>query len=228
MDERVRMLVVEDDPEMAAAIRAGLQDEGYEVAVCADGPGALIAAPAVRPQLAVLDVMLPGMSGFELCRWLRQRDPALPILMLTARDDVDDRVRGLDSGADDYLVKPFAFSELHARLRALLRRDAQRQPGRIERGPLVLDSHDRTVLLDGAGIQLSPKEFAVLRLLCQNAGETVSRTQILTEVWGTTVHTDANIVDQYVSYLRRKLATAPSGVVISTVRGVGFRLDVGA
>jgi two-component system, OmpR family, response regulator len=226
--EPVRVLVVEDDAEMAAVVRANLENEGYAVQVCADGPSALIEASRRRPDLAVLDVSLPGMSGFELCRRLRLQDTALPVLMLTARDSVDDRVRGLDAGADDYLVKPFAFSELAARLRALLRRDAQRQPGRLEVGTLVVDSHDRSVSVEGVALQVSPKEFSVLRLLCQNAGETVSRVDILAEVWGTTLHADANLVDQYVSYLRRKLATVPSDVSILTERGVGFRLTAGA
>jgi DNA-binding response OmpR family regulator len=168
--------------------------------------------------------MLPGMSGFELCRRLRAAASSLIILMLTARDDVNDRVRGLDAGADDYLTKPFAFSELAARLRALRRRENLAISPRLEVGGLTIDSHDHVVRAGGKVVPLSPKEFALLRFLAQNVDETVQREAILQEIWGTVQHTNPNIVDQYISYLRRKLDRVPTGVSLRTLRGVGFEL----
>ncbi|MGA1838016.1 response regulator transcription factor [Herbiconiux sp. 11R-BC] len=227
-DPPVRVLVVEDDQELGPLLQRGLEDEGYTVDWVLDGTSALIAERAADYDLAVLDVMLPGMSGFELCRRLRGSRPGTLVLMLTARDAVDDRVRGLDSGADDYLVKPFAFTELTARLHALRRRrDTLSSSPRIEVGNLVIENHDRVVKAGGRVVALSPKEFAVLRLLAQNAGQTVGRDVILAEIWGTVPHSDANIVDQYISYLRRKLEPVAAGVSLVTVRGVGFELTPG-
>ncbi|MCS5716164.1 response regulator transcription factor [Herbiconiux sp. CPCC 205716] len=221
----VRVLVVEDDTQLGPLLVRGLADEGYDAEWCQDGTSALIRAGRGDLAVAMLDVMLPGMSGFELCRRLRDGDPGLIILMLTARDDVDDRVKGLDAGADDYLVKPFAFAELAARLRALRRRESVAASPRLEVAGLVVDSHDHAVTAGGTPVQLSPKEFALLRLLAQNVDETVPREQILQEIWGSIQHTDPNIVDQYVSYLRRKVDPVGSGVTLRTVRGVGFRLE---
>ncbi|WP_211880686.1 response regulator transcription factor [Pseudarthrobacter albicanus] len=220
----VRVLVVEDDTELGPLLARGLTAEGYEADWIEDGPTALITAQAADYGIAVLDVMLPGMSGFELCRRLREASPALIILMLTARDDVSDRVRGLDAGADDYLIKPFAFNELAARLRALRRRESLALSPRIEVGELIIDSHDHVVRAGEKVVPLSPKEFALLRFLAQNVDETVRRETILLEIWGTVHHTDTNIVDQYISYLRRKLEPLPTEVSLRTVRGVGFQL----
>jgi DNA-binding response OmpR family regulator len=225
-DRTARVLIVEDDSELGPLLVRGLVDEGYEAEWVEDGTAALIRAQAGTYGIAVLDVMLPGMSGYELCRRLRTAAPALGILMLTARDDVSDRVKGLDSGADDYLVKPFAFSELAARLRALRRRESPAMNSRIEVGALVIDSHDHVVRAGDSLVRFSPKEFAVLRFLAQHADETVSREAILREIWGTVQHIDTNIVDQYVSYIRRKLDPLATGVCLLTVRGVGFELTV--
>jgi two-component system OmpR family response regulator len=165
------------------------------------------------------------MSGFEVCRRLRESGQSMPMLLLTARDGVEDRVFGLDSGADDYLTKPFAFVELSARIRALLRRDAANEKLTITVEGLRLDSIAMSVTAGSRQVSVSPKEFALLRLLASQSGEVLSRTRILEEVWGTAEHIDPNIVDQYVSYLRRKLDPAESGVRISTVRGAGYMLE---
>lgn len=221
-----KVLVVEDDDQLRALLGRGLTDEGYQVTLVADGRDALAQALAAAPQIVVLDIMLPGMSGFEVCTWLRAYDASIGILMLTARDGVDDRVRGLDIGADDYLVKPFAFNELTARLRALRRRELAAPQTRLEAGGVVLDVLDRTVTVQGEPLHLSPKEFALLRMLLANAGACVTRQHILTELSGSAAHIDPNVVDQYVSYLRRKLDRVDAQVKIVTQRGVGFRLDL--
>ncbi|SDK81741.1 response regulator transcription factor [Cryobacterium sp. Sr8] len=218
----MRILVVEDDDQMGELIERGLSAEGYDVVRVSNGVDALIAASADGFALAAIDVMLPHMSGFEICRRIRETGNTMPLLLLTARDTVDDRVFGLDSGADDYLTKPFAFPELTARVRALLRRHAMGTPPILELGALVLDSRDLTVTVAGRPVPMSPKEGALLRLLCSRAGTTVSRTTILEEVWHGTGHIDPNIVDQYVSYLRRKIDPSTSGVRIVTVRGSGY------
>jgi two-component system OmpR family response regulator len=224
-EPREQLLVVEDDVEMGRLLERGLADEGYRVDLAVNGMDALIRASSGEHSAAVLDVMLPGMSGFELCRRLRDTQPFLPILMLTARDEVADRVRGLDAGADDYLMKPFALSELAARLRAIRRRENLLPVTRIEAGNVVIDNHEHLVSINGKAIALSPKEFSLLRLLAEHLDETVPRETILTEIWGAVGHTDANVVDQYVSYLRKKLQPAASGVAVTTTRGVGFSLS---
>ena len=223
----VRMLLVEDDPVIAASVAQGLADDGYEVEVHGTGVDALIASAEPRFDIAAIDVMLPEMSGFEVCRRMRERGDRIPILMLTARDAVEDRVRGLDVGADDYLTKPFAFPELAARLRALLRRHATLGSTDLRAGDLVL--HLDSDKLDAAGVtlSLSGREFQLLRLLASRAGETVTRDAALDEVWGTRF-VDEAVVDQYIAYLRRKLATTPTTVRIDTVRGQGYRLETGA
>ncbi|ARJ07709.1 DNA-binding response regulator (plasmid) [Cnuibacter physcomitrellae] len=218
------VLVVEDDPQMAGLLKRGLTEEGYDVTVAADGVQGLLAATRTPPGIAVLDVMLPGMSGFELCRRLRETQPSIMVLMLTARDDVDDRVRGLDAGADDYLVKPFAFSELAARLRALRRRDSPSTPSVLVVGDITIHTVSHDVSVEGVPVHLSPKEYQLLFLLGTHFEQTVSRTSIMTEIWGTVAHADLNIVDQYVSYLRRKLDVIPAQTRVVTERGVGFRL----
>ncbi|NIG63208.1 response regulator transcription factor [Microbacterium sp. Be9] len=173
--------------------------------------------------IAILDVMLPGMSGFELCRWLRRQHPGLAILLLTARDAVDDRVRGLDAGADDYLTKPFEFVELAARLRALRRRDAIGGT-RMDVGGLRIDLTKHEISTDGGELRLSRTEFDLLRVLASNVGRVMPRAEILDAIWGSAAYIDPNIVDQYISYLRRKLDAVDSQVRIVTARGVGFEL----
>ncbi len=221
----MRILIVEDDLEMGKLIERGLTAEGYATHVVDNGVDALIAIANEEFSIAAIDVMLPRMSGFEICRRIRDTGSSLPILLLTARDAVEDRVFGLDSGADDYLTKPFAFVELSARIRALLRRDATADKLIITVGNLRLDSLATAVSVGGRQLALSPKEFTLLRLLASEAGVTVSRTRILEEVWGSADNIDPNIVDQYVSYLRRKLDPDATSVRITTVRGAGYVLD---
>jgi two-component system OmpR family response regulator len=217
--------VVEDDAAMRVLLERGLVAEGYSVSPVDNGVDALIAVREHGFDGAIVDVMLPGMSGFEICRRLRDAGETFPILLLTARDAVKDRVFGLDSGADDYLTKPFDFSELSARLRAMLRRRSSGDRLRITVGELVLDSETLRITRGDASIPASPKEFSLLRLLAVEAGTAVSRQRILEQVWGSAEHIDPNIVDQYISYLRRKLDPATSGFRIVTVRGSGYLLD---
>jgi two-component system OmpR family response regulator len=226
MNARPLLLVVEDDPEMRMLLERGLQADGYDVRALDNGVDALIAARNEPIAGSIVDVMLPGMSGFEICRRLREADAAFPILLLTARDAVQDRVFGLDSGADDYLTKPFDFAELSARVRAMLRRNVGTDRMRLPIGGLVLDSESLRVTNGEAVIAVSPKEFALLRLLAQEAGAAVSRARILETVWGGVDHIDPNIVDQYISYLRHKLDPAAVGFRIVTVRGSGYLLEV--
>jgi two-component system OmpR family response regulator len=221
----MHILIVEDDPEMGQLIERGLSAEGYTTTVVDNGVDALIAVKENDFGLAVIDVMLPHMSGFEICRHIRDGGNSMPIILLTARDAVEDRVFGLDSGADDYLTKPFAFVELNARIRALLRRDSTGEKLAITVGDLKIDSLTTTVTAAGKSLSMSPKEFSLLRLLAGQSGSTVSRTQILEEVWGSVDNIDPNIVDQYVSYLRRKIDAEKTGVRITTVRGLGYTLE---
>ncbi len=219
-----KILVVEDDAAMGALVERGLRDEGYDVTLVANGMDALIAASHEDFGAAAIDVMLPEMTGFEICRHLRNSGSTLPVLLLTARDSVEDRVFGLDSGADDYLTKPFAFAELSARIRALVRRDAAAAKPVLRIGRIDLDTAAVRASVDGKALPLSTKEFSLLRLLANRAGDALSRTEILQDVWGTTRHIDPTVVDQYVSYLRRKLEPIDSGVAITTVRNVGYLL----
>ena len=222
----MKILVVEDDDQMGALIERGLRAEGYEIVRVSNGVDALIAAANDDFGMAAIDVMLPQMSGFEICRRIRDAGNTMPVLLLTARDTVDDRVFGLDSGADDYLTKPFAFAELTARVRALLRRHSMGTPLNLSLGNLVLDSRDLKVTVAGRTVSMSPKEVALLRLLCSRAGSTVDRTTILEEIWHSTTHIDPNIVDQYISYLRRKIDSDAAGVRIVTVRGTGYTVEL--
>lgn len=219
-----KILVVEDDPTMGALVSDGLRSDGYEVTLVTNGVDALIAAANESFSAAAIDVMLPEMSGFEICRHLRKHGNTLPVLLLTARDAVEDRVLGLDSGADDYLTKPFAFAEFSARIRALVRREAATPKPVLRIGALELDSATVRATSAGRSLPLSTKEFALLFLFASHPDETLSRLEILAEVWGTTHHIDPTIVDQYVSYLRRKLEPADAGVRILTIRGAGYSL----
>lgn len=220
-----KILLVEDDPAMGALVEQGLSAEGYEVTLVTDGVQALIAAGAHEFGAAAIDVMLPSMSGFEICRQLRRSGNLVPVLMLTARDSVEDRVQGLDFGADDYLTKPFAFAELSARIRALVRRDAAAPRTNLRVGAIDMDTAAVRATVGGALVSLSTKEFAMLRLFLGRPGEVLTRDEILTEVWGTTRNIDRTIVDQYVRYLRRKLPVEKAGAELLTVRGSGYRLE---
>jgi two-component system, OmpR family, response regulator len=221
----MRVLVVEDDVKLVRALRKGLQREGYAVDVAENGEQALSQAGAHDYDAVVLDVMLPGRDGFSVCRELRRGEQWAPVLMLTARDQVSDRIRGLDVGADDYLVKPFDFGELLARLRALIRRGAAERPPVLEVGDIEVDPARHVVTRAGREIELTAREFSLLHFLAQHAGEVVSREQLLGHVWEDDEETSTNVVDVYVGYLRKKLERRSRPPLIRTVRGIGFRLE---
>lgn len=209
---------------MARLLKRGLEEEGHAVDVGADGPEGLWLATENSYGVIVLDVMLPGFDGYELCRKLRAAQDWTPVLMLTARDAVDDRVKGLDAGADDYLLKPFSLRELSARLRALARRDDRARPVIVSEGDLRLDPAAKRAWRGQAELALSPKEFALLELFLRHAGSVLSRSQILEAVWDYPYDSTSNVVDQYVTYLRRKIDTPFDRRDIETVRGMGYRL----
>jgi two-component system OmpR family response regulator len=220
----VRVLVVEDQVKMASLIRRGLREEGLAADVAVRGEDALWMAEASDYDALVLDVMLPGIDGLETCRRLRGRGLWMPVLMLTARDAVEDRVAGLDRGADDYLVKPFAFAELLARLRALVRRGPLERPTELAVGDLRLDPASRRVWRDGSEVTLSAREFALLETFMRRPGDVLSRDTLLEHVWDYEFEPRSNVVDVYVRYLREKV-DRPFGVgTIETVRGAGYRL----
>jgi two-component system OmpR family response regulator len=220
----VRLLVVEDDPRLAGLLQRGLRSEGYAVDVSATVEEGRWLATENPYDAMVFDVMLPDGDGFGLCRDLRKLGNWTPVLMLTARDAVVDRVQGLDAGADDYLVKPHAFAELTARVRALIRRGARERPPVISVGALTLNPATRQVTVEDRPIELSPKEFALLELFMRRQGEVLSRREILDHVWDWAYDGTSNVVDVYVRYLRQKLGDAPRLPNLETVRGVGYVL----
>jgi len=220
----MRVLVVEDELRMAALLKRGLTEEGYAVDVASTGTEALWHATEFDYDAVLLDVMLPEMSGIEVCRQLRERKRWMPVLMLTARDAISDRVRGLDVGADDYLVKPFSFDEMSARVRALIRRGAVERPSELRVGGLRLDPAARRAWRGDVELELSTKEYALLRMFLSHPGQVLTRSQILEHVWDYAYDGGSNVVDQYVLYLRRKI-DRPFGVQqLDTVRGAGYRL----
>jgi two-component system, OmpR family, response regulator len=220
----MRVLVVEDEARMARLIKRGMEEEGHAVDIAADGPDGLWMATENPYAAVIVDVMLPGFDGFELCRRLRAAGVWVPVLMLTARDAVGDRVRGLDAGADDYLVKPFSLLELGARLRALARRDDRARPVQLEVAGLRLDPATKQVWRQGVELKLSPKEFALLELFLRHPNAVLTRSQILEAVWDFAYDGGSNVVDQYVAYLRRKVDMPFGRHDIETVRGMGYRL----
>jgi len=220
----MRVLVVEDETRMARLVKRGLEEEGHAVDVAADGPEGLWLATENRYAAIVLDVMLPGFDGFELCRRLRAAGVWAPVLMLTARDAVGDRVQGLDAGADDYLVKPFSLLELAARLRALARRDDRARPAVLAEGDLRLDPASKRAWRGGAELRLSPKEFSLLGLFLRHPGVVLTRSQILDAAWDFAYDGTSNVVDQYVTYLRKKIDVPFGRHDLETVRGMGYRL----
>jgi two-component system OmpR family response regulator len=221
----MRILVVEDEPKMARAIQRGLENEGYVVEVVGTGDDAIFWATEQEFDAIALDVMLPGKDGYEVCRTLRSASVWTPVLMLTSRGAVEDRIEGLDAGADDYLTKPFAFGELLARLRALLRRGPAERAPEIVVGDIVIDPAAHTVTRAGALIDLSPREFALLEYLAHRKGEVVRRSDILDHVWHYDYDGMSNVVDVYVGYLRKKLEKPFRSKVIKSVRGVGYILE---
>ena len=220
----MRVLVVEDEVKMAGLLRRGLEEEGYAVDAAMDGKEAVWLASENPYDAVVLDVMLPDIDGFEVCRQLRQAGGWSPVLMLTARDAVGDRVAGLDSGADDYLTKPFSFEELFARLRALVRRGGHERPSVLRNGDLTLDPSTREVSRGKATLDLTAKEFSLLEFFMRHPGEVLSRTRLIEHVWDFAYEGDSNVVDVYVRYLREKIDRPFDRESIETVRGAGYRL----
>jgi two-component system OmpR family response regulator len=220
----MRVLVVEDDVRLAAALRRGLGYEGLIADVATDGEQGVAMAGASDYEAIVLDVMLPGFDGFEACRRMRAQGVWAPIIMLTARDSVEDRVRGLDQGADDYLTKPFSLAELLARLRALARRGSGERPPVLEVGGLSLDPASREVRRDDTEIELSAREFALLETFMRHPGQVLTQPQLLEAAWELGIEQRSNVVEVYVRYLREKI-DRPFGVKsLETVRGAGYRL----
>jgi DNA-binding response OmpR family regulator len=220
-----RLLLVEDNVKLSRTLGRGLEREGYEVDLAHSGDTALAQASARDYDAILLDVMLPGLDGHAVCRALRERDRWVPVLMLTALGEVSDRIEGLEVGADDYLVKPFDFGELVARVRALIRRGPSERPAVIEVGELRADPLTRVVTRSGHVSELTSREFALLEFLLRRAGIVVSREQLLEHVWADEQPGSPNIVDVYIGYLRRKLERPKSPRLIRTVRGKGFVLE---
>jgi DNA-binding response OmpR family regulator len=221
-----RILIVEDDPKTANAIRNGLRGEGYEAVIARSGEEGFFELSAETFDLVVLDWMLPGRDGIEILRALRARGTRTPVLLLTARDTIEDRVLGLDSGGDDYLVKPFAFAELLARVRALLRRAGEAEPMRKQAGDLVLDFENRRVMRGSREIEVTPREFDLLAYLVRHHGQTVTRQMLAKDVWREPHRATPldNVIDVHVAHLRRKVDGSHRMKLIHTVRGVGFVL----
>ena len=219
-----RVLVVDDDAAILRSLGRGLRLNGYDVALAADGRSALEQLEAQPADVVVLDVSMPGLSGTEVCRTLRAAGDDVPVLMLSALDEVADRVAGLQAGADDYLVKPFALQELLLRLQALLRRRPAAPAGTVRAGELELDPLSREVTCAGVPVRLTRREFELLEVLARNAGTVLTRDQLLDRVWGYDFEVRSDAVDTFVSYLRRKLEAGGRPRLIHTVRGVGFVL----
>ncbi|OGB92800.1 MAG: DNA-binding response regulator [candidate division NC10 bacterium RIFCSPLOWO2_12_FULL_66_18] len=220
----MRILVVEDDRKVASFIRKGLTEEGYAADVASDGETGLAMGLDRLHDVIVLDVMLPRKPGFQVVRELRQAKVTTPVLLLTARDAVEDKVQGLDAGADDYLTKPFAFAELLARIRALLRRGTAARAPVLQIADLTLDPAVRTVTRGGEAISLTNREFALLEYLMRNTGRVLTRTMIAEHVWDYSFDSGTNVIDVYVNYLRKKIDAGRERKLIHTVRGVGYVL----
>jgi len=224
----MRLLVVEDEPKLAALVARGLREEGYAVDVAGRGEDAVWMAQAAQYDAILLDVMLPGADGFEVCRRLRDERIWSPILMLTARDAVDDRVAGLDAGADDYLPKPFAFDDLLARVRSLVRRAPKERPTVLEVGSLRLDPASHRAWRGEVELDLSPKELALLEVFMRRPGQVLTQTQLLDAAWDIAFERRSNVVAVYIRYLRDKIDRPFACASLETIRGVGYRLRAGA
>jgi DNA-binding response OmpR family regulator len=220
----VRILVVEDEPAIADFVQRGLQAEGHQVEIATDGPTGRARALSAEIDLVVLDRMLPGLDGLQVLKAVRARRPSLPVILLTARAEVADRVEGLDAGATDYVSKPFAFEELAARVRAHLRAPAQAKATELTAGGIHADLLSREVSRDGTAVHLSAKEFELLAHFLRHPNQVLSREQLLSAVWGYDFDPQTNIVEVYVGYLRKKLALPDSPAPIQTLRSVGYRL----
>lgn len=223
----MRVLVVEDDTGIAQFLQQGLTENGYAVDVVDDGQTGLDYAQATEYDLLIIDIQLPQLDGLSVLRQLRSLGVATPVLLLTARSEVQDRVQGLDAGADDYLVKPFDFTELLARIRALLRRPPLQTDAVLQVGDLILDTTQRLVKRGDRVIDLSPKEFSLLEYLMRHPNQVLSRTQIAQHVWSFDFYSDFKVIDVYIGYLRRKIESPQHPRLIKTVRGVGYRLNAG-
>ncbi|MEC4803390.1 MAG: response regulator transcription factor [Jaaginema sp. PMC 1079.18] len=219
-----KILVIEDEAKLAQFIELELKYEGYEVKVALDGFNGLTTAREIRPDLVILDWMLPGISGVEICRRLRDTGDKVPIILLTAKDEVSDRVAGLDAGADDYMVKPFSVEELLARVRAHLRRNQEDDPNQLQFGDLKLNRSTREIYRGDRPIELTAKEFDLLEYLISHPRQVLTRDRILERVWGYDFMGDSNIIEVYVRYLRLKLEAEQESRLIQTVRGVGYVL----
>jgi two-component system copper resistance phosphate regulon response regulator CusR len=224
----MRLLFAEDDKHLLTAVSRGLREDGHEVDQATTGGQALTLAQEKQYDVIILDVLLPGKTGLVVCRAIREAGSRVPILMLTALDAVDQRIAGLDAGADDYLTKPFDFGELLARLRALTRRHHDKAPPRLVIGDLEIDNERRTVRRGGRTINLTAREFTLLQFLAQNAGRVVSRAELMKHVWDDNGNNYSNIIDVYAGRLRRKIDDGEHEAMFTTVRGVGFRLDAPA
>jgi len=224
----LRLLLVEDDERIARFVAKGLREQAYAVDVVAKGEDALYQAAINSYDLIILDVMIPGKNGFEVCRELRRSGQRVPVLMLTARDSVEDRISGLDHGADDYLTKPFEFRELLARLRALLRRSGELRPAQIAVSDLVLDTGAQTVSRGGRTIPLTTKEYALLEFLARNAGRVVGRAEIAEHVWDESFDPFSNLIEVYVNRVRRKIDVHGTKALLHTRRGAGYFFGVAA
>lgn len=225
MDRKLNVLVVEDDPVISNALIARLQQEGFEARLVDTGKGALDAAAEIRPDLVLLDVMLPDAEGFGVCRQLRERQAHLPVIMLTGRDSVDDRVKGLDSGADDYVTKPFSFEELIARIRALWRRSKPAKTSAPLRfGNLYLDPASMELRIGNRRETLTVREYAVMELFMKRPNEVLTRAEIYENAWDQTYRGNSNMVDVYVNYLRNKTQAEGEPKMIHTIRGKGYCL----
>lgn len=218
----MRILVAEDEPKIAAFIKRGLEEEGFGVDTATDGRDALARAAAGAHDAIILDIMMPNLDGVAVCRRLREQGSAVPILMLTARDSLEDKLGGFASGADDYLVKPFSFDELVARLRALLRRGSSIRPQELKVGDLVLDPATRTAIRAGTSIELTNREYQLLHFLMSHAGSIQTRTTLLQRIWGFSFDGTTNVLESYIRLLRRKIDAGRSVRLLRTVRGVGY------
>jgi DNA-binding response OmpR family regulator len=223
----MRILVVEDNQQLAELIKRGLSEAGYAVDMAFSGEEGEEYIESVPYDLIILDIILPGKDGIAVCRGLRQKRVKIPILMLTARNSLGDKVEGLDSGADDYLVKPFEFEELYARIRALLRREENLLPRKLEAGALVLDMTTRQVWRGNVPVELTAKEYSILEYLMRHPNMVITRTMLEQHIWNLELDSASNLIDVYISRLRRKIEEGEEAGLIQTVKGVGYRLATG-